>query len=290
MMQPGFVRSFVPQAPLPAPLKRRAVFCGSGDSLAAAMLAEAFSGGLARAADPLEIVRDPAPYRGRRLYVVSVSGRTASNVRAAGAVPGSVAVTASGGSPLGRASPRSIPLRYPSSGTFTAGSIGFLASALTCISLVSDARIPAAAGAFGAARRGASGIRLSGNVFVLGDRATYPVAMYCAAKMHEVLGRVAQYERIEQFPHMGLFSARPGDTVLIFGGGTAHEGRLAGSLGGLGLNVVRPGAGGGAVRRVLHAIFFSQFLALGEARAAGIDDCHFVTDEAARGASSGMIY
>ena len=290
MMQPDFVRSFVPQEPLPAPMQRRAVFCGSGDSLAAAMLAEAFSGGLARAADPLEIARDRAAYRGRRLYVVSVSGGTASNVRAARAVPGSVAITASGRSPLARASRRSIPLRYPSSGTFTAGSIGFLASALTCVSLVSDAGVRGAAREFGAARREASGVRLSGNVFVLGDRATYPVAVYCAAKMHEVLGRVAQYERIEQFPHMGLFSARPGDTVLIFGAGAAHEGRLAGNLGGLGLNVVRPGAGGGAVRRVLRSIFFSQFLALGEARSAGIDDCRFVTAKRVREASSDMIY
>ena len=40
--------------------------------------------------------------------------------------------------------------------------------------------------------------------------------MYCAAKFYEILGYDAHYSRIEQFSHMELFSAKKGDTVIIF--------------------------------------------------------------------------
>ena len=288
--QEDLLRNFVPRTPIPQAAQKRSVFCGSGDSLAAAMLAESFSGGLVRSADPLDIVQNRGLSAGRTLYPVSISGGTVSNIRAARTAPDSVAITADGDSRLAKACSRTILLEYRDSGTFTAGSVGFLASALTCISLVSGARIPRTGTILESARRDAAGSRLSGNVFVLGDFLTYPVAMYCTAKLCEILGGVSQYERIEQFSHMGLFSARPGDTVLVFGGGPAHGLRLAGNLEGAGLNVIRPRLRGDRVRQILYLVFFSQFLALGEARSRGLRDCHFVTAKGMRDASSAMIY
>ncbi len=285
-----YIESFVPQAPLSEGLQKRSVFCGSGDSMSAAMLAESFSDYAVRSADPLDIINNRKIYAKKHLYLVSVSGNTVSNIRASGAAAKSVAVTASGGSRLGRACSKTILLEYPDSGVFTAGSVGFLASALTCISLVSQVRIANARGIFDAARRDASKFRLTGNSFVLGTLLTYPVAMYCAAKFHEILGCVSQYERVEQFSHMGLFSARPGDTVLLFAQDTPHARRLSGNLKKLGLNVVVPQVTGSRMRQVLYLVFFSQFLVLREARRRGLRDCHFVTAAKVRDASSDMIY
>ncbi len=254
------------------------------------MLAESFSDCSVRSADPLDIVRNGRITAGKRLYLVSISGNTASNIRASRTVAHSVAVTASKNSRLDRACSRTILLQYPSSGVFTAGSVGYLASALACISLVSKIRITNAERIFEAARRDASRSRLTGGSFVLGTFLTYPVAMYCAAKFCEILGAASQYERIEQFSHMGLFSARPKDTVLLFEQKSPHAQRLAGNLKKLGLNVVWPQVGGSKIQRILYLVFFSQFLALHEARRRGLRDCYFVTAAKARNASSDMIY
>ncbi len=330
MMQPRLLESAVRTGgvggllhpPIPPKHRRRAasVFCGSGDSLAASMLAESMSGMTVRAADPAEVASCTKSYLGgggdTRLYVVSISGSTAAGIRAAQSIPGAVAVTADAGSRLARACSETVILEYPSSGVTTAGSIGFLASALACMSLagglgggddggddktsVVAAAASSAASTLDAARRDASRFAIpgKGRTFVLGDRLTYPVSAYCAAKFSEVLGAPCQYERTEQFSHAGMFSARPGDTVVILEESGMYNRRLAAGLEGLGLGVIMPdagasgacAAGASALQRVLYMIFFSQFLALNAARSAGLDDCHFVSAKAARDASSAMIY
>jgi len=99
LYQPDFLRSFEPPKPMSERMQKRSVFCGSGDSLSAAMLAESFSGHLVRSSDPLDIIQDGRIVKDRRLYLVSVSGNTVSNIRAA-RTAASVAVTAAPGSPV----------------------------------------------------------------------------------------------------------------------------------------------------------------------------------------------
>ena len=95
---------FVPPAPLTRAEQANAVFTGSGDSMAAAMLAEAFSDYRARALDPQVLWRNPGIVSGRALYIVSVSGRTAANIRLAKAHD-SVAITRQTGQRAGRRGP-----------------------------------------------------------------------------------------------------------------------------------------------------------------------------------------
>ncbi|RNJ77746.1 MAG: hypothetical protein EB828_00145 [Nitrosopumilus sp. D6] len=59
------------------------MFAGSGDSFAVAMLAECHSRGLVRAADPLELYKNPQITKSKDVYFVSVSGSTVSNILAA---------------------------------------------------------------------------------------------------------------------------------------------------------------------------------------------------------------
>ncbi len=282
---------FRPQRPLGAAGQKNALFCGSGDSLAACMLAEAFSGYKARAIDPLDLSRNGDVLDGRTTYIVSISGRTISNIAVAKRAPKAVAITSNPDSRLARACSRTIRLGFPNSDAVTAGSTSFLESALTCISLVHPLAMPDARKIFKSAESAAAGIRPAKRVFFLGNMHTYPVAMYAAAKMYEVLGAEAYYERLEQFSHMELFSARKGDTVVIMEERTAHNTRLAESLRRAGLDVIRPNPGpGGKVGRFLFHAFLSQLVPLAIAKERRRRDCHFMTAGKLRRASDEMIY
>ena len=285
--QEGMLGSFVPQEPLPRRAQARAVFTGSGDSLAAAMLAEALSGGLARAADPHDLYRDPQP--SRTAYVVSVSGRTSAGLRAARRAGRYVAVTADPSGRLARGASRVVRVG-PGGGTLTAGSVTFLESALACASLVAPVRAPRWGPLLGAASRAARAARPSGGLFVLGSRLTYPLAMYCAAKLYEVLGLGARYCRTEQFFHMELFCARPGDAAVLLEEASPRTDRLLRALRGAGIRAVRPPLPRAPVRQIAFCALYSQLLALLEAERRGMEECHFVTAGAARGASDSVIY
>ncbi len=257
-MQPDFVGSFEPSGVSFKPsVQEHMIFSGSGDSLASAMLAESYSYGRVRAADPLDLYTIPPLTRSRRICPVSVSGNTLAGIRAvrtAGSV-GAV-ITSNIHSRLARAavdadpSCRLVRLCHPSSKMFTAGSISFLDSALTCISLVVPSfTIPdsypilfakAEDDAIQFLKVANAAISEGGRIFVLGNMFTYPLAMYCAAKFYEVLGYDVRYCRLEQFSHMELFSAKRGDCVVIFGRKNQYNHLLAEGLRLVGIEVVCP--------------------------------------------------
>ena len=89
---------------------------------------------------------------------------------------------------------------------------------------------------------------------------------------------------------MELFSANPGDTVIIFEAKNAHNRQLAKNLARIGINVVHPNLPSGKIPQMLYCTFFSQFLALHEARKKRKKDCHFVTAKNIRNVSNQMIY
>lgn len=332
-MQVPYVQGYDPSPirPIPDGSLDGAIFAGCGDSLAAAMLAEYFSGWRSKAADPSELAEGPAPASpppGRRVpYLISVSGETAANVRAAGAFSDAVAVTANPDSRLAAlASGRIVPLDFPRTGVSTAGSISFTSSVLACISLVNPGALrPLARHArsmFERAERDAARIRIRGSLYILGGAMTYPLAMYAAAKFYEVLGYDARHARTEQFHHMEVFSAREGDTVMLFEEPRGRTSDLVGPLREAGLHAfcVSPsdpaaaaddcngadGAAGGVdgsgtggnggrgpharASRVLYYAFLSQLLTLGIADESDISECHYVSAARLRGASNAAIY
>ena len=319
-MQVPYVQEYDPPTirPIPDGALGGAIFAGCGDSLAAAMLAEYFSGWRSRAADPSDLAEEgPAPASlppERRVpYLVSVSGETAANVRAAGACRNAMAVTANPDSRLAAlASGRVVPLDFPRTGVSTAGSISFVSSVLACLSLVNPGALRPLAGharpVFERAERDAAQIDIRGSLYILGGAMTYPLAMYAAAKFYEVLGYDARYARTEQFSHMEVFSAHEGDTVMLFEEPRGRMSDLAGSLKEAGLHAFcvsppdsaaaagdRDGAGGGRgqcadASRVLYYAFLSQLLTLKIADGSGAAECHYVSDARLRGASNAAIY
>jgi fructoselysine-6-P-deglycase FrlB-like protein len=289
--QVRFLQKLIPQKPLSQKRQDRAVFCGTGDSLASAMLAESFSNFRAKALDPLDVIKNRKLVHGKFVYFVSVSGNTMSNVRAAKLANNSIAITKNGTSSLAKSCNQTIQLRYQDSHILTSGSIGFLASMLVCVSLVFDFRIKNAKKLFVEAQNQARKISLKNKIYVIGNQYTYPLAMYASAKLCEVLGSDAHYERIEQFSHASLFSAKKGDTVIIFEKTNQHNKHLATQLKKLGLSVYNPSIRiSDEISQVIFYTFVSQIMALYDAKRKHLEDCHFITEKKFRNASSAMIY
>ena len=271
--------------------QQKTIFCGSGDSLAAALLAEAFSNFQVRAADPLDLLKNKSMIKNNDVYLISISGNTISNVKVAKNSKRATAITLNDKSKLAKACSKCIHLDYPSSGVFTSGSIGFISSALTSISLVSEFKIRGMMELFKRALLESKKIKIGKKVFIIGNLHTFPIAMYGAAKFYEILGTDAYYERIEQFLHMGLFSAKLGDTVIIFEEKNSHNLRITKNLKKLGLNVYRPNSGtNDKISQLIFFSLFSQLTPLFHAKKNHQKECFFVTAKKLRNASSNMIY
>ncbi len=289
-LQLGFLKSFRKQKTLSYNQLKNTIFSGSGDSLASAMLAESFSGGVVKAIDPLDLYENKQLIKSKHVYFVSISGNTITNIKVAKSVKRSTAITSKPESKLAEASDEIILLTAPNSGIFTAGSISFLESALTCISLVKKITIPKNSKLFLKAKTDAKKSKLSKRIFVLGNLFTFPLAMYCAAKFYEILGQDAHYCKIEQFSHMELFSVQKGDTVIIFEGKNSYNKQLGKNLRKIGINVIQPNMQSTKISQMIYYTYFSQLLSLFEAKKKRKKDCHFVTAKKIRNVSNQMIY
>lgn len=291
LLQIPFLHRFKAKKPISAQKQQKTIICGTGDSYAAALLCEAFSDFRIRAIDPLDLAKNPSLAKKSHVYLVSISGSTTSNIKAAKIAKHSTAIIANKNSRLAKSCSDIIHLDYPSSGVFTSGSIGFLSSALTCMSLATRLCVNNLSQLFLDALAESRKIRIRNKVFLLGNQHTFPVAMYGAAKLYEVLGIDAHYERIEQFSHMGLFCAKKGDTVIIFEQKNKHNLQLVRNLRKIGLNVFLVGPKTkDKVDAVVFFIFVSQLVPLYHAKARRQKECYFINSKKIRAASSDMIY
>ena len=291
LLQIPYLQNILLQKQLAIKKQQKTIFCGTGDSYAAALLAESFSNNRIQTTDPLDLLKNPKIAKNKDAYIISISGNTSSNIKSAKHFKKSIAITSNPYSKLVKFCSKNIILDYPSSGVFTSGSIGFLSSALTCISLVSNIRIIGVLELFKQALLESKKVKLGKKIFILGNLHTFPVAMYGAAKFYELLGSDVHYCRIEQFLHMELFSAKPGDTVIILEETNPHNKRMIKNLKKLGLKVYQPIPGTkDKVLQVIFFTFFSQLTPLFYAKKNKQKECYFVTAKKLRSASSNMIY
>ena len=290
IMQLEFLKHFESQKQLSIRDQQKTIFCGTGDSFASAQLGEVFSDFRVKAVDPLDMSKYKKLSSNHHLYLISISGNTISNIKLARQSKNSTAITANPQSKLANACDEIIPLKFDNTGIQTAGSISFLASALTCISLVTKFKVPnyhkLYKMAFDVSKK-----PIHGRVYVLGNLHSFPIAMFCAAKLQEVLGADVRYERIEQFSHMGIFSSRKGDTVVIFEKRNKHNEKLVRQIKKCGLRpiLIDPPTND-LIGQVIFFIFVSEFLSLHLAKMKNKKECYFVSAKKLRNASSSMIY
>lgn len=291
LLQIPYLQKMILQKQLSIKKQQKTIFCGSGDSLASALLAESFSNYRVRAIDPLDLLKNQQIAKNKNAYIISISGNTVSNIKAAKLFKNTTAITSNLYGPLAKTCSKNIILNYPNSGVFTSGSIGFISSALTSISLVSNIRIKGIMKLFSKALLESKKIKLGRKIFVLGNLHTFPVAMYAAAKFYEILGSNVYYSRIEQFLHMELFSAKNNDTVIIFEEKNSHNSRMIENLKKLGLNVFQPVSDiRDKLSQIIFFTFFSQLTPLFYAKKNKQKECYFVTAKKLRNVSSNMIY
>jgi len=291
MMQLEYVQNFKPRKTLSPSLQKRAIFCGTGDSYASALLAAVFSDFQSSANDPLDLLKNKHLIKNQNLYLISISGNTVSNVNLRKIAKNSTAITANPASRLAEACKKVIPLQFANAGIQTSGSISFLASALTCISLVSRSKSQIVQKMFDLAKKRSKLVLLHGDIYILGNMHTFPVSFFFAAKLQEVLGMSAHYEKIEQFSHAGLFGTKKGDTVIILEEKNTHNEKLLKHLKKCKLNAIRiEPPSSNLLDKILFYIFVSEFVALYTAKKKKKKDCYFIKAKQLKDASSSMIY
>jgi glutamine---fructose-6-phosphate transaminase (isomerizing) len=277
---------------LPKP-DRNCLFVGSGDSYAAGLAAQYFSGSRAVCCYPADIIQNLSIADGRNVYFVSISGRTKANILAAKIAKRQgariTAITARPASPLARACDRTIELKYKSAGVTTAGTISFTSSMLACISLVEKILLPDLGRIYrqaaGQAENAARKIR-KGSYFILGDGLLYPVAVYGALKLNEVFGARAVAYPAEEFCHSPLFSVKKGDQVIVMGRSEQLSRRLVKE----GFSSVHVDFKSAGIGLLLQSTFFMQLLVLKLAQRRGLASCYYLKNKKLLRASSDFIY
>jgi fructoselysine-6-P-deglycase FrlB-like protein len=276
------------------------VFIGAGDSFAAAKAAEYLSGFRARALDPYDLLLNPRIAEGRHLFLVSVSGRTRTNIEAAEAARGIAkritAITSDAQSVLAKTCDDFIKLNFRKTGRLTPGTVSFTTTLLACYSRVrKPTPIPDLTPVFDRCVRWSDTVELpaQGTVFIVGTGLSYCMAMYGAAKIYEVLGWKSQYQATEQFSHMELFSLDEGDGVLLIPDSREDRkmAQLESLLAGGGWNVAKISLiDSDEVVHSIQAAMHLQVLVWRTALRLGLEECSFKMKEKHLRISDTMIY
>jgi hypothetical protein len=272
------------------------IFVGAGDSYAAALSAFYCSKGACLALDPYSLAATPEAAKGRDVYFVSVSGKTASNVAAAKSVRSlarrTTAITADEDSRLSASTARVIrlPLSYVPR---TPGMLSFTLSLLAVLKLVTAVSCD-----FGRAMKYAEkdckeiGVGTKTTYF-LGNSAAYPVSIYVAAKVYEILGVKAHPELLEEFSHLQVLSLRRSDVVNVLSdldrSGAAVRLRKALISEGFECHVI-PSRGPSPAQQLFHSVFTGQLAVLRAARREGLSEPRFLRSGRRLLISDSMIY
>jgi glutamine---fructose-6-phosphate transaminase (isomerizing) len=200
---------------------------GSGDSYVAALITQYVSDYRAACCTPVEVAINPKIVRNRRLYIVSVSGNTRSNILAAKKsrkhnVP-TTAITARPESELAKNCDQIIELHYRSTGIPTSGTISFTSSVLCCLSLAGKMdSLDRLKSIYSQTRNEVEEILTSekdASYIFLAEGILFPVANYAALKMNEVFGQRSFAYHFEEFCHSPMFSIKRDDKLVILGNG-----------------------------------------------------------------------
>ena len=284
---------------LPKLQPSRLIFAGSGDSYAAAIFAQELSQGESAASDPYELLTNIRRIRGKNLVIISVSGRTKTNIelarKAKGISTSTIAITANPESPLARECDETLQLQYRTIGMLTSGTISFTTSLLACVfllrSLPRTVRVKAAP--IDTARLATNLKQAGRGAFVfIGSGVNYALSLYGAGKINEVLGAKAEAVYPEQLGHAKLFTVDKERDVIVFIASRRDKAMKTYELlrkDGFQTSVLAfPDSH--VVNRSLRVIIYLQQLALSLGRKKGIKECAFLSDKRRLNLSNRMIY
>lgn len=277
------------------------IFVGAGDSLACAKFIKRMMGFKPRSFDPYDLKRNREACRGKKVYFISVSGRTRANVEAAAAVRDTasetIAITANTDSPLSKACKSTLALRFTKAEGITPGTNSFTACLLACSRLFGP--LPESFdlnSMFDRATRWAESHSESAEtVHFVGTGYLFPIAMYGAAKVFEFTGGRADYQLTEEFSHLNLFTLNEKDFVVILKEGIEDltAVKLSEELNQEGYCAHYLSLEEGANRKLEAAIYGAicmQYFALKMALRKGLDQPAFLENQKLLQISNRMIY
>jgi fructoselysine-6-P-deglycase FrlB-like protein len=300
----------LPKLDLLSPV-RNCLFVGSGDSHAAGLAAQYFSGSQAICCYPIDIIKNPLLVKRRNLFIVSISGNTQANIMAAKiakkhGASNITALTARPSSRLAKFCDQIIELKYRNTGIATAGTISFTASMIKCISLITQLHLPSNIGeiyncAEKQAKQAISKIDDKSNsssssscYFILGNGQLHAIAMYGSLKINEVFGVRAMAYPAEEFCHSPLFSIQETDQAIVLGdddnNNNNNSRKLSKRLNEEGFSSMHVGFQNKGIELLLSATFFMQLVLLKLAQKYGLTSCHFLSNEKLLRVSSDFIY
>src|SRR5215216_6571427 len=297
----------LPKLDLLSPV-RNCLFVGSGDSHAAGLAAQYFSGSQAICCYPIDIIKNPLLVKRRNLFIVSISGNTQANIMAAKiakrhGASNITAITSISSSRLAKSCDQIFELKYRNTGIATAGTISFTASMIKCISLITQLHLPSNIGeiyncAEKQAKQAISKIDDKSNssssnscYFILGNGQLHAIAMYGSLKINEVFGVRAMAYPAEEFCHSPLFSIQETDQAIVLGDDNNNNSRkLSKRLNEEGFSSVHVGFQNKGIELLLSATFFIQLVLLKLAQKYGLTSCHFLSNKKLLRVSSDFIY
>ncbi|HET7147790.1 MAG TPA: SIS domain-containing protein [Candidatus Nitrosopolaris sp.] len=279
------------------------VITGSGDSYVASLIAMYVSGYRTLCCHPMDIVLNPAIVRNRKVYLVSVSGATKATIQAAKAANKSalktIAITTRPQSLLAKGSDELISMQYKSTSIPTSGTIGFIASMLCCLSLVSKVRLNNVKKIYNESIALADcltnyQIEESPAYIILGNGITFPAALYGSLKMNEVFGVHSLAYSLDEFCHSPIFSVKRNDRIIILGN-NSYDSRVSKTikkeLDKMGVSTLYVDCRKQSmIETLLKSIFFLQLYAVKLAVKNLLKDCYFLRNERLLALSSKIIY
>ncbi len=285
------------------------LFVGSGDSYAAGLAAQYYSGSHAICCSPVDIIKNHLLVKRRNLFVVSISGNTQANILAAKIAKkygvGTIsALTARSSSRLAKSCDQTIVLNYKNTGITTAGTISFTLSMIKCISLSTELQLPANLRkiynrAEKQARQAISKIdnkssSRNTSYFILGNNQLHAIALYGALKFNEVFGVKAMAYPAEEFCHSPLFSIKEADQAIVLGGEDGGDDdnsrKLNKRLNKEGFSSIHVGFKRTGIELLLQSTFFIQLFVLKLAQKYGLTSCYFLRNKKLLRVSSDFIY
>ena len=280
------------------------VITGSGDSYVASLVTRYVSDYNTICCHPMDIVLNPAIARNRKVYLLSLSGSTRATICAAQVAKKvalrTIAITARPESRLAKSSDDIISIRYNSTNVPTSGTIGFTASMLCCLSLVSEVdnlkdvkniyneSIPLAEYLADYKIK-----RSAANIF-LGNGIMYPAALYGSLKMNEVFGVRSLGYSLDEFCHSPIFSVKSNDRIIILGNDECDQRiskTMMAELSELDVTTLYVDCRKRTmIERLIKSIFLLQLYAVKLAVNNRLKDCYFLRNQRLLALSSQLIY
>src|SRR2546425_1991902 len=283
----------------PTPKLSSLVFAGSGDSYAAAVFAQELLRGEAIASDPYELLMNIRRTRGKNLVIISVSGKTKTNVelarKAKRMAKETIAVTTNPESPLAKECDQTLQLKYRTIGILTSGTVSFTTSLLACALLLGSLpRTVQITTALTDDALWATNVKQAseGSFLFTGSGVNYALSLYGAAKINEVLGAKAEALYPEQLGHAKLFTIdKKRDVIVCISSGRdkAMETHELLCKNGLRSSILVIPASH-VVNRSLKIAIYLQRLALAMARKRRMTECAFLADKKRLALSNRLIY